>query len=94
MLQAPFSRRTAELKVWWKRAEGHGFTNSECTTAETVSPAKVNSTFGSLFRVGSLCQDFSNSVRSMELLSSAMNLCIKHPPPERLAVVEGTDFPQ
>ena len=67
----------AALKVRWKLAEGHCPANCECTTAETVCPAKTKSTFGSVGKAGSLRQECSNSVLSTGLLSCAMNLCVK-----------------
>ena len=77
MLQTRLSRRIAALKVLWKPEEGHGVPESECTTADTLRPAKANSTFGSLVNAGPPFQDLSNSVWSIGLLSSATNLCIK-----------------
>jgi hypothetical protein len=76
ILQARLSRRIAALKLSWKLSDGHCPVTSECTMAETVCPAKTNSTLGSSTRVGSLCQDLSNSALSTGLLSLAMNLCI------------------
>lgn len=67
----------AVLKVRWKLAEGHWAVDCEWTTTETLCPTKTNSTFGSMLRVGSLCQDLSNSVLSIGLLSSATNRCIE-----------------
>ena len=77
ILQARLRRRIAALKVLWKLADDHCPQNSECTTAETVCPTKTNSTLVWPLRVGSLCQDLSNSVLSTGVLSSAMNLCIR-----------------
>ena len=80
MLQPRLTRRIAALKVSWKLAVDHCPAKSECTTAEMVLPTKTNSTLGSWLRVGSVCQDLSNSALSTGLLSSAMNLCIEKPP--------------
>jgi hypothetical protein len=77
ILQARLRLRIAALKVSWKLADDHCPEKSACTTAETVCPTKTNSTLVWRLRVGSLCQDPSNSVLSTGVLSSAMNLCIR-----------------
>src|SRR5579884_4087728 len=77
MLQPRLIRRIAALKLSWKLADALCPAKSECTTTETVLPTKTDSTLGSWLRVGSLCQDLSNSALSTGLLSSAMNLCIE-----------------